>query len=117
MFIEYFYILIAIVIAFLLGLIIFLLSFLLINRITDLEKISVYECGFEPFEDTRSVFEVRFYLVAILFVIFDLEVTYLFPWILVIGSLGFVSIFSMFIFLCILALVFFYEWIMGALDW
>lgn len=117
MFFDYVFILNAIMVAIFLGLIIYLLSIFLVERFVDLEKVSVYECGFEPFEDTRNVFEVKFYLVAILFVIFDLEVIFLFPWILVYGSLGFFSLVSMFIFLFILGLVFVYEWLLGALDW
>lgn len=117
MFFDYVFILNAIVFAISLGLIIYLLSIFLVERFVDLEKVSVYECGFEPFEDTRNVFEVKFYLVAILFVIFDLEVIFLFPWILVYGSLGFFSLVAMFIFLYILGLVFVYEWLLGALDW
>ena len=117
MFVEYKYILVSVLIAFFIGALIFGISFLFISRSNDLEKLSIYECGFEPFEDSRGVFEVKFYLVAILFVIFDLEVVYLFPWILVLGYLGFFGIFSMFIFLFILGLVFVYEWIVGGLDW
>lgn len=117
MFFEYYQILSSIFIAIFLGFLIYMLSIFFIERFNDLEKISVYECGFEPFEDTRNVFEVKFYLVAILFVIFDLEVTFLFPWILIYNSLGFFSIFSMFFFLFILGLVFIYEWLLGALDW
>ena len=117
MFFDYIFILNAILFAIFLGLIIYLVSMFLVERFIDLEKVSVYECGFEPFEDTRNVFEVKFYLVAILFVIFDLEVIFLFPWILVYGSLGFFSLFVMFIFLYILGLVFIYEWLLGALDW
>ena len=117
MFFDYAFILNAIIFAIFLGLIIYFLSIFLVERFADLEKVSVYECGFEPFEDTRNVFEVKFYLVAILFVIFDLEVIFLFPWILVYGSLGFFSLFAMFIFIYILGLVFVYEWLLGALDW
>lgn len=117
MFIDYSFIIISFICAFLLGIIIYSLSIILIQRSVDLEKISIYECGFEPFEQPRTVFEVKFYLVAILFVIFDLEVTFLFPWVLVFGSLGFIGIFSMFIFLLILGLVYIYEWLLGALNW
>lgn len=116
MFLEYVYIFIAIIVAFFLGILIFLLSYLFIQRFVDLEKISIYECGFEPFEDTRGVFDVKFYLVSILFLIFDLEVLYLFPWILTVGFTGFFSFFSMYIFLFILGLAFVYEWLLGALD-
>lgn len=117
MFFEYTYILIAFSCAIFVGVLIYLISYFLILRNVDLEKNSIYECGFEPFEQPRSVFEVKFYLVAILFVIFDLEVTFLFPWILVFGSLGFLGLFSMFFFLFILGLIYIYEWLLGALDW
>lgn len=117
MFFDYLFILLGFSCAIFLGLLIYLISYLLIQRNIDLEKISIYECGFEPFEQPRTVFEVKFYLVAILFVIFDLEVTFLFPWILIFGSLGFFGIFSMFFFLFILGLIYIYEWLLGALDW
>jgi len=100
-----------------LSLVIFFLSYALILRSYDLEKVSAYECGFVPFEDTRSRFDVRFYLVAILFIIFDLEVTFLFPWSVVFGTLGHFGYFSMFLFLFVLLLGFYYEWRKGALDW
>jgi NADH-quinone oxidoreductase subunit A len=117
MFIEYIYILIAICVAIFSGIIIYCISFFIIQKNLDLEKISIYECGFEPFIHTQNVFEVKFYLVAILFVIFDLEVIYLFSWILIYGMLGFFGLISMFVFLFILGLVYIYEWLLGALDW
>jgi len=117
MFTDYSYILIAFSCAIFLGVFIYLLSFFFISRTVDLEKISIYECGFEPFEQPRSIFEVKFYLVAILFVIFDLEITFLFPWILILGVLDFFGLFAMFIFLFILGLIYIYEWLLGALDW
>jgi len=83
----------------------------------DVEKISAYECGFEPFEDTRSKFDVRFYLVAILFIIFDLEIIYLFPWALVLNKINLFGFCTMIIFLFILLIGFIYEWKKGALDW
>jgi NADH-quinone oxidoreductase subunit A len=101
----------------LLSFIIFGLSYVLILRQYDLEKLSAYECGFEPFEDTRARFDVRFYLVSILFIIFDLEVTFLFPWSVNLASLDFLGFFSMFVFLFILTVGFYYEWLKGALDW
>ena len=85
---EYLNILIFIVVATALSFIIFFLSYSLILRDYDIEKVSAYECGFEPFEDTRGTFDVRFYLVAILFIIFDLEITFLFPWSIMLNSLG-----------------------------
>lgn len=100
-----------------LTLIIFLLSYLLVPRVYDREKISVYECGFDPFGDTRGRFDVRFYLVAILFIVFDLEITYLFPWILSFQYIDFFGFFNMIVFLIVLTLGFIYEWNKGALDW
>ena len=83
----------------------------------DPEKLSAYECGFEPFEDSRMEFDVRFYLVAILFIIFDLEIAFLFPWAITLGSIGTLGFTSMMIFLFILTIGFIYEWKKGALDW
>lgn len=100
-----------------LGFAVFGLSYLLIVRQYDLEKVSAYECGFEPFEDARSRFDVRFYLVSILFIIFDLEVTFLFPWSVKLTDLGLSGFFSMLLFLIILTVGFYYEWLKGALDW
>ena len=81
------------------------------------EKLSPYECGFEPFDDTRRRFDVRFYLVAILFIIFDLEVAFLFPWAITLGDIGWFGFWSMMGFLGVLTVGFIYEWRKGALDW
>ena len=83
----------------------------------DPEKISAYECGFEAFDDARGRFDVRFYLVALLFIIFDLEVAFLFPWAITLGKIGLFGFFSMMIFLLILTIGFIYEWKKGALEW
>ena len=83
----------------------------------DPEKLSAYECGFEPFDDSRMEFDVRFYLVAILFIIFDLEIAFLFPWAISLGNIGGLGFISMMIFLFILTIGFIYEWKKGALDW
>ena len=83
----------------------------------DAEKLSPYECGFEPFEDARGRFDVRFYLVAILFIIFDLEVAFLFPWAVAFGDVGMFGFWSMIIFLGVLTIGFIYEWRKGALEW
>ncbi len=83
----------------------------------DNEKLSAYECGFEAFGDARMKFDVRFYLVAILFIIFDLEVAFLFPWAVSLGNIGFFGFYSMMFFLMILTVGFIYEWKKGALDW
>ncbi len=81
------------------------------------EKLSAYECGFEPFDDARRKFDVRFYLVAILFIIFDLEVAFLFPWAVSLGDVGIFGFLSMVGFLAVLTVGFIYEWCKGALDW
>ena len=81
------------------------------------EKLSAYECGFEAFDDARRRFDVRFYLVAILFIIFDLEVAFLFPWAVSLGSIGVFGFWSMMAFLGVLTIGFIYEWRKGALDW
>ena len=83
----------------------------------DPEKLSAYECGFEAFDDARMKFDVRFYLVAILFIIFDLEVAFLFPWAVSLGNIGILGFWSMMFFLLILTVGFIYEWKKGALDW
>ena len=83
----------------------------------DAEKLSTYECGFEPFEDARMQFDIRYYLVAILFILFDLEIAFLFPWAVAFKDLDFLGSSSMMIFLAILVVGFVYEWAKGALDW
>jgi len=83
----------------------------------DAAKLSPYECGFEAFEDARMQFDVRYYLVAILFILFDLEIAFLFPWAVSLGAIGFVGFMSMMVFLAILVVGFVYEWRKGALDW
>ncbi len=83
----------------------------------DTEKLSAYECGFEAFEDARRKFDVRFYLVAILFIIFDLEVAFLFPWAVALGEIGMFGFWSMVVFLGVLTVGFIYEWKKGALEW
>ena len=93
------------------------LNFLFSPKNPDPEKLSAYECGFEAFGDSRMEFDVRFYLVAILFIIFDLEIAFLFPWAISLGNLGPLGFWSMMVFLLILAIGFIYEWKKGALDW
>jgi NADH-quinone oxidoreductase subunit A len=93
------------------------INFLLSPKSPDPEKLSAYECGFEAFEDSRMEFDVRFYLVAILFIIFDLEIAFLFPWAISLGKIGLIGFWSMMFFLFILAIGFIYEWKKGALDW
>ena len=93
------------------------INFILSPKKPDPEKLSAYECGFEAFSDSRMEFDVRFYLVAILFIIFDLEIAFLFPWAISLGQIGLFGFISMMIFLFILTIGFIYEWKIGALDW
>jgi NADH-quinone oxidoreductase subunit A len=114
---EYLPILIFLGIAVGLAAIIVLASFVVARQKPDAEKVSAYECGFPPFNDARRQFDVRFYLVAILFIIFDLEVAFLFPWAISLGSIGMLGFWSMMVFLAILTVGFIYEWKKGALEW
>ncbi|MCG8593330.1 MAG: NADH-quinone oxidoreductase subunit A [Kiloniellales bacterium] len=115
--IEYLPILIFIGIAVGLAVLIVTASYILGEQRPDSEKVSAYECGFEAFDDARSRFDVRFYLVAILFIIFDLEVAFLFPWAVSLDETGVFGFWSMVVFLAILAIGFIYEWKKGALEW
>lgn len=92
-------------------------SFIVAKQNPDAEKNSAYECGFPPFGDARSKFDVRFYLVSILFIIFDLEIAFLFPWAITLGKTGAYGFWSMMVFLGVLTVGFIYEWRKGALDW
>ena len=92
-------------------------SYVVARQRPDSEKVSAYECGFEAFDDARSKFDVRFYLVAILFIIFDLEVAFLFPWAVSLGEIGIFGFWSMVVFLAVLTIGFVYEWRKGALEW
>ena len=114
---EYMPVLIFLAIAVALALIIVVASLLVAPQRPDREKLSAYECGFEPFEDARGRFDVRFYLVAILFIIFDLEVAFLFPWAVSLGNIGLFGFWSMIVFLAVLTVGFVYEWRKGALEW
>ena len=100
-----------------LGLLVVVIGFLPGPRKPDAAKLSPYECGFEAFEDARMRFDVRYYLVAILFILFDLEIAFMFPWAVVFKELGAFGFWSMFIFLVILTIGFVYEWKKGALEW
>ncbi len=93
------------------------LSFIVAKQKPDSEKLSPYECGFEAFENARAKFDVRFYLVAILFIIFDLEIAFLFPWAVALGDIGMFGFWSMIVFLGVLTVGFIYEWKKGALEW
>jgi NADH-quinone oxidoreductase subunit A len=114
---EYLPILVFLGIALGLSLVIVLASFVVARQRPDSEKLSPYECGFDPFGDARSRFDVRFYLVAILFIIFDLEVAFLFPWAVALGHIGLFGFWSMVVFLAVLTVGFIYEWRKGALEW
>ena len=114
---DYFSIILFLVIAIVLSGSFIVVNFILAPNNPDPEKLSAYECGFEPFEDSRMEFDVRFYLVAILFIIFDLEIAFLFPWAISLGNIGLLGFSSMMIFLFILTIGFIYEWKKGALDW
>jgi NADH-quinone oxidoreductase subunit A len=100
-----------------LGAVLIGLGFLFGPRRPDEEKLSAYECGFEAFSDSRMKFDVRYYLVAILFIVFDLEIAFLFPWAVSLGTIGYLGVFAMGIFLLILVVGFVYEWKKGALEW
>lgn len=100
-----------------LGLVMIALGRVLAPNKPDSEKLSPYECGFEAFEDSRMKFDVRYYLVAILFIIFDLEIAFLFPWAVVLEEIGVFGFLSMMLFLGILVVGFIYEWVKGALEW
>ena len=99
------------------GLALLLSAFVVAYKQADPEKLSAYECGFNAFDDARMKFDVRFYLVAILFIIFDLEVSFLFPWAVAFDKLGLFGFGSMMLFLAVLTLGFIYEWKKGALEW
>ena len=114
---NYFSILIFLFIALGLSIGFIILNFIFAPKNPDPEKLSAYECGFEAFSDSRMEFDVRFYLVAILFIIFDLEIAFLFPWAITLGKIGVIGFWSMMIFLFILTVGFIYEWKKGALDW
>src|SRR3546814_256839 len=115
--IEYLPILIFLAIALGLAMVMVVASFVVGTQRPDSEKLSAYECGFEAFDDSRGQFDVRFYLVAILFIIFDLEVAFLFPWAVSLGDVGLFGFWSMMAFLGVLTIGFVYEWRKGALEW
>ena len=114
---EYFPILLFLLVATAIGVAPVVLGKVLAPNRPDPEKLSPYECGFEAFEDARMKFDVRYYLVAILFILFDLEIAFLFPWATVINDIGLAGFVSMMVFLGILVVGFVYEWMKGALEW
>ncbi len=114
---EYLPIILFIALSGVIGLALLVAPFIIAHKNPDPEKLSAYECGFEPFDDSRMKFDARFYLVAILFIIFDLEVAFLFPWAVAFRDVGWFGFTSMMIFLVILTVGFVYEWRKGALEW
>ena len=114
---DYLSIIIFLIIALLISIGFILINFLSSPSNPDPEKLSAYECGFDAFDDSRMEFDVRFYLVAILFIIFDLEIAFLFPWAITLGKTGVFGFWSMMIFLGVLTIGFIYEWKKGALEW
>ena len=115
--VNYFSLFVFFMASLILSTIILLLSLIVSSKADDFQKLSSYECGFNPFDDSRTEFNVKFYIVAILFIIFDLEVSFLFPFSVSFNTVGFLGVLSMLIFLLILTLGFIYEWQKGALDW
>ena len=114
---NYFSILLFIFVGLAVGVMAMALGWLLAPNQPDSEKLSPYECGFEAFEDARMKFDVRYYLVAILFILFDLEIAFLFPWAVVLNEIGLFGFVAMMVFLSILIIGFIYEWMKGALEW
>ena len=114
---QYYSIFILLIISIIIAVIPMVLGLIISAYNPDKEKLSSYECGFEPFQNTRLKFDIRFYLIAILFIIFDLEIAFLFPWAIVMKYLNIPGIIAMVIFLFILSIGFIYEWKKGALEW
>lgn len=114
---NYLPVLVFIVIGLVIGIVTMAVGFVMGPHRPDKEKTSSYECGFEAFEDARMKFDVRYYLVAILFIIFDLEIAFLFPWAIVLDEIGWFGFTAMMVFLGILVIGFIYEWKKGALEW
>ncbi|HEY0330690.1 MAG TPA: NADH-quinone oxidoreductase subunit A [Rhodopseudomonas sp.] len=114
---DYLPLVLFIALAIVIGLALLVAPFLVAYRNPDPEKLSAYECGFDAFDDARMKFDVRFYLVAILFIIFDLEVAFLFPWAVAFKEVGWLGMWSMMVFLGVLTIGFVYEWKKGALEW
>ena len=114
---EYFSILLYLILAIVLSLVIVLASYLLVYQAPEIEKMSAYECGFEPYEDARNKFDVKFYLIAMLFIVFDIETMFLIPWSMSVSKLNLVGFWSMIDFIIELGVGFIYVWYIGALDW
>lgn len=116
-YIEYINIIIFAFISILIVFILLLLSYLVSPKNINVEKLSAYECGFEPFDEARKSFDIQFYIVGVLFLIFDLEIAFIFPWAISLKSLGLFGFWTMIIFYLLINLGFIYEWQRGALDW
>ncbi len=114
---EYLPVVVFLVVAIALGAVFLIAALVLAVRRPDPEKVSAYECGFNAFDDARMKFDVRFYLVSILFIIFDLEIAFLFPWAVAFQDVGLLGFWSMMVFLAVLTIGFAYEWKKGALEW
>jgi len=114
---QYFYLVMCLIFFFCFCSLLLFISFIISPKLKNIEKNSPYECGFNPFEDTRSIFEIHFYKIAILFIIFDLEIAFLLPWVIVYKSLMFFGYWIIMFFLIILILGFIYEFNTGSLDW
>jgi NADH-quinone oxidoreductase subunit A len=114
---DYLPLVVFIAVALIIGTVLLVVPFIVAYQQPNPEKLSAYECGFNAFDDARMKFDVRFYLVAILFIIFDLEVAFLFPWAVAFGDLGAYGYWSMMVFLAVLTIGFIYEWKKGALEW
>jgi len=114
---EYLSILIYLIVAILLSIIIITFSYLLVVQNPETEKMSAYECGFEPYEDARQKFDVKFYLIAMLFIVFDIETMYLIPWSVTVSKLNLLGFWSMIDFIIELGIGFIYVWYIGGLDW
>ena len=114
---EYFSILLYLIVAIVLSLVILIFSYLLVIQNPETEKMSAYECGFEPYEDARNKFDVKFYLIAMLFIIFDIETMFLIPWSITVSKLNLLGFWSMIDFIIELGIGFIYIWYIGGLDW
>lgn len=113
---EYFFLVIYFLISLFLGFFIYLISYSGIEQYIDIEKISIYECGFNPFKNTREPINIKYYIISILFIIFDIEILYLFPWVFSFIYLNIFGFLIMFIFLLILILIYIYEWLVGIFN-
>lgn len=116
-FIENYLVISILFISVILSILLFFINFFLVVKTYDVAKVTIYECGFDPMEDSRERFDVIFYMIAILFIIFDIEIMFLFPWAISLTGVGFFGYILMIFFLLFITLGFFYEWFRGALEW